>query len=162
MRSHGYCFVNGFDHVRLDHITLAEDSYRCAITVKQGPVLGQLQQFELCHSHQSVDFVFRALEVLDTECVDGHDFDTCFVADFEYLGTRFSKTGMYKTCRRKYYPGQRLEPHVVSFYGLNVLFAGEAPVTVHDECDMLWNGTLPKGANEQLSQLSNGPSHRRR
>ena len=49
-------------------------------------MLSQLSQFDFCHLHKRVDFVFGALEVFNAECVDGYYLDTSFVAYFQDLG----------------------------------------------------------------------------
>jgi hypothetical protein len=60
------------------------------------------------------------------------------------------------------YPRQRLEAHVVSLYRLNVVVACKAAVAVHDEGDMLGNGALLEGADEDLAQLADSPGDGRR
>lgn len=44
-------------------------------------MLGQLRELGLSHVHQGVDFIFRALEILDAEGVDRDRFHSRFVAD---------------------------------------------------------------------------------
>ena len=48
-------------------------------------MLGKLGEFDFGHVHESVDFIFGALEIFDTEGVDSHDFDAGLIADFKYL-----------------------------------------------------------------------------
>ena len=60
------------------------------------------------------------------------------------------------------YAGEGLEAHVMPLHRLDVVFASESSVSIHDECDMLGHRPLPKGANEQLAQLADGPGDGRR
>lgn len=58
------------------------------------------------------------------------------------------------------YPCQSLKAKVVSLHGLNVVAASVAPVAVHDKCDVLRNGALTEGSNEELAQTLNAPYYR--
>jgi hypothetical protein len=44
-------------------------------------MLSQLLKLDLCHGHEGIDLVLRALEVLDAEGVDGDGLDASLVAD---------------------------------------------------------------------------------
>jgi hypothetical protein len=59
------------------------------------------------------------------------------------------------------YPRKRLKAQIVSFDRLDVVIPRKAPIPVHDESDMLRDGALPKGANEELSELANAPGNGR-
>ena len=74
--------VDGLQDVGLDELALAQDADAGAVALQQLAVLGELCELDFEHVHQGVDFVFGALEVLDTEGVDRHDADSGFVADF--------------------------------------------------------------------------------
>lgn len=122
----------------------------------------KLAKFELRQLHESVDLMLRTLEVLDTEGVDGDDLDTGFIADLQDL-VEFSQPQQQHTRRvGMSYPSKSLESHIVSLYCLNVLFASEASVSIHHECNMLGYRALFDGADEQLAKLADGPGDRRR
>lgn len=65
-------------------------------------MLSQLRQLRLRHVHQCVDFVFRALEVLDAEGIDGNTLYANLVAHFEDLSRILANltTPMNKTTIR--------------------------------------------------------------
>lgn len=77
--------VNGFQDVWPDEFSLTEDLDARTVALQQLSVLGDLSELDLCHVHESVDFVFGALEVLNAKGVDCDNFDTRFVAHFEDL-----------------------------------------------------------------------------
>ncbi len=83
--------VNGLEHVLLHQPPLAQHTHAGAVPVEQVAMLCQLGEFDFCHVHQGIDFIFRALEILDAESVDGHHFDAGFVAHFENLEQLASK-----------------------------------------------------------------------
>lgn len=82
---HAACSVHRLEHIGLDQVALAEDSYACAVPVEQIAVLRQLGEFDLGHVHQRVDLVFRPLEVLDAEGIYGDSVHARFVAYLEDL-----------------------------------------------------------------------------
>lgn len=83
--------VDGLDYVLLDELALTQDADAGTVAVEQVAVLCELGEFDFCHVHERVNFVFGPLEVFDAEGVDGDDFDAGFVADFKDLGSsRFS------------------------------------------------------------------------
>jgi len=45
----------------------------------------------------------------------------------------------------------------MSLYCFDLVASGITSVSVHDKSYMLWNWTLPQGANEKLSNLINAP-----
>jgi hypothetical protein len=112
-------------------------------------MLGELLKLNLGHGHERIDLVLGALEVLDTECINGYHLDASLVAHLKYL--RRSSVRAEMEDEGVSYSSQRFEPQVVPFYSLNVVIAGKTPVTVHNKCNMLRDWTLFKGANEQLS-----------
>jgi hypothetical protein len=81
----GNRLVDRFDHIRLYQLAVSQDADGSSITVEQCSVLCQLPELELRQFHESVYFVLRALEVLDTKCIDGNDLDAGLVADFQDL-----------------------------------------------------------------------------
>jgi hypothetical protein len=122
-------------------------------------MLSQLLKFDLRHGHEGVDFVLRALEILNAKGIDGHHLDASLVANLQYLVHASAYTG---TIDRTYpYSSKGLKPQIMPFYSFDVVIPGKPPVAVHNECDMLWNRALLQGANEQLSQLSHSPCNRR-
>jgi hypothetical protein len=85
VRGHGHCFVDSRQNVLLHEFALAQDPDGCAVAVKESPMLSQLLKFHLRHGHEGVNFVLRALEVLDAKGIDGHHLDTGLVANLQYL-----------------------------------------------------------------------------
>lgn len=59
-------------------------------------MLYELFEFYFCKLHKPVDLVFGAVKVLDTERVDGHDFDAAFVANLKYLRNQESACAFKK------------------------------------------------------------------
>jgi hypothetical protein len=53
--------------------------------MEQLAMLGQLIKLDLGHVHESVDFIFGALEVFNAKGVDGDNLDSGLVAHLEYL-----------------------------------------------------------------------------
>ena len=72
---HGNSLVHSHQYVWADELALPQ----------QSSVLSQLLQLHLCHGHERINFMLRALEVLYAECIDGDNLDASFVADFEDL-----------------------------------------------------------------------------
>lgn len=48
-------------------------------------MLDELFQFNLGHCHQTLNLIFRPVEVLDAEGVDGNNLNAGLITDFEYL-----------------------------------------------------------------------------
>ena len=86
MARHADGTVNSFEDVGFEDVALPQELDARAVAVEDLAVLGELGELDLGHVHESVDFVFGAFEILDTEGVDGDDFAAGFVADFEDLG----------------------------------------------------------------------------
>jgi hypothetical protein len=149
VRSHGDCLVNSRQNVLLHEFALAQDPDGRAIAVKESAVLSQLLKLHFRHRHEGVDFMLRALEVLDAKGIDGHHLDASLVAHLQYLTPALANA--IPGCRACPYSGQRLETQIVPFYGFDVVVPGKAPVAVHDKCDMLWYGALLERANEEFS-----------
>jgi len=82
VRSHGDRLVDRRQNVLLHKTALSQNADRCAVAVEEGTMFRQLLQLYLGHGHERIDFMLRALEVLDAKCVDGHYLDTSLVADF--------------------------------------------------------------------------------
>lgn len=82
---HGNSLVHSHQYVWADELALPQHSDGCTIAIQQSSVLSQLLQLHLCHGHERINFMFRALEVLYAECIDGDNLDASFVADFEDL-----------------------------------------------------------------------------
>jgi hypothetical protein len=80
VRSHGDRLVDSRQNVLLHKIALTQHSNGGTIAVEECSMLRQLLELDLGHGHESIDFVFGALEVLDAEGIDGHYFDTSLVA----------------------------------------------------------------------------------
>jgi len=140
---HGDGLVDGGQHVGLHQVALSQDADGGAVAIEQGAVLGQLLQLDLGHGHEGVDLVLGALEVLDTEGVDGDDAHARPVAHLED-------------------PCQRLEAQVVALDRFDVVAARKPPVAVHDESDVLRHGALSQRPNEQLTQPPHRPRDGRR
>lgn len=81
MRSRGDRLVDRRQDILLHQVALAQDADRCAVAVEKRPMLSQLLQLDLSHGHERIDFMLRALEVLDAERIDGHHLDAGLVAD---------------------------------------------------------------------------------
>ena len=79
-------FLDSFEKIRLHEVASAEDFEAGSVSFQDFAVLVNLRDLGFEHVHQTVYFVLGALKVLDTECVDRHDFHARFVADFENLG----------------------------------------------------------------------------
>lgn len=77
--------VNGLQDVGLDELALSEHADAGAVALQEIAMLGELGELDFEHVHQGIDFVFGALEVLDTEGVNRYDTDSGFIADFEDL-----------------------------------------------------------------------------
>lgn len=82
---HFHSTIHRLEDIRLDEFSLTEDADPRAVPVEQVAVLDELFEFDLRHVHQGIDFVFRPLEVLDTEGVDRDVSDARLVAYFEDL-----------------------------------------------------------------------------
>ena len=82
---HVNCPVHDVQNIFAEQVPLTQNPDRSAVTVQYITVMCELFQFHFCQLHQAVDFVLRAVEVLDAERVDCDNFDTAFVADFEHL-----------------------------------------------------------------------------
>lgn len=123
-------------------------------------MLSELFELDLRHRHERIYFVLGAIEVLNAKRIDGNYFDTSLVADLQDLMVTLAEGG--KDVGRLPYPRQRLETQVVPFYRLNVVVARKPPVAVHDKRDMLRDRSLLKGADEELSELSDSPCDWRR
>lgn len=134
--------VHRLQYIRLDQLTLPENLYAGAVLFQQIAMLHQLRELHLGHVHQRIDLVLGPLEVLDGEGVDGDHLDAGFVADLEDLGERF-------------------EALVVALDDLDAVLASESSVPIHDKGDVLGYGTLTQGADEELTQLHDGPFYRR-
>ena len=74
--------IHGLEHVGLDQLALPQDTDAGAVPLQQVAVLRELRELDFGHVHERVDFVFRPLEVLNAEGVDGHYFHAAFVAHF--------------------------------------------------------------------------------
>lgn len=85
VRSHGNSFVNRHKNIRLYQFALPEDPHSRAVSIQKCSMLGKLLQLDFGHGHESVDFVFRPLEVFDTERVYCDDFHSRLVAYFKNL-----------------------------------------------------------------------------
>jgi hypothetical protein len=81
MRSHGNCLVDSRQNVLLHELALAQDPDGGAVAVQEGSMLSQLLKLHLRHGHEGVDFVFRALKILDAKGIDGHHLDASLVAN---------------------------------------------------------------------------------
>lgn len=44
---------------------------------------------------------------------------------------------------------------------LNSMRSGESPISIHNERDMLWDGTLPKCSDQELLEVGDGELDRR-
>lgn len=87
MTCHIDCAIDGLDYVLLDELALAQDTDAGTVAVEQVAVLRELGEFDFCHIHEGINFVFGPLEVLNTKGVDGDDIDAGFVADFQNLAS---------------------------------------------------------------------------
>jgi hypothetical protein len=74
--------IDCFQELGLHQLLLAQDPDAGTVAIQKIAMLYQLRQFDLCHVHERVDLVLGALEVLDTEGVDGDDLDAGLVAYF--------------------------------------------------------------------------------
>ena len=85
MLGHFYSSIDCFKDIGLDDFSLSEDPDTGTIAVEKRAMLGQLTQFDFCHGHEVVYFIFGALEILNAESVHRDYFDSGFVADLENL-----------------------------------------------------------------------------
>lgn len=74
---------NAVGHQKHNSARLDVSCSRCFL-----PLFAQLGKFRFGNSHQHLDLIGRALEVLDAESVHCDDFDTEFHADGQYLRER--------------------------------------------------------------------------
>lgn len=86
MLGHFHGSVDKGEDVVGNEVSLAKHTNTCAVSIKQFSMLYELLQFHFSHGHQPFDLATWSVEVLDTEGVDCHYFDTGLVADLEHLG----------------------------------------------------------------------------
>ena len=77
--------VNGLQDVGLDELALSEHADAGTVALQDLAVLGELRELDFEHVHQGIDFVFGALEVLDTEGINCHNANPSFITDFQDL-----------------------------------------------------------------------------
>ena len=107
-------------------------------------MLRKLQKLDFRHIHQCVDFVFRALEILNGERVDGNDFHAGLVADFQYLRkTSAHLSWFFSWFTSPSYPRKGLKPQIMPFYCLYAMTPCKSAVSIHHKGDMPWDRTLP-------------------
>lgn len=109
---------------------------------------GHLRKLDLCHVHESVDFEFGSLEVLDAEGVDRDNLDSRLVADFEDL-YKVSNCIWQKSVSPTY-SSQSFKTQMMPLYCLHATFSSISPVAIHDESDMLWHRSLSQSSDEQF------------
>lgn len=99
MRCHIDGAIDGLDYVLLDELALTQHTDTGTVAVEQVAVLRELGEFEFCHIHECINFVFGPLEVLNTKGIDGDDIDAGFVADFQNLVEQ--SWSIYRTLSRQ-------------------------------------------------------------
>lgn len=83
--------IDGLEYVLLHQFALTQNTDARTVAVEQVAVLRELGEFDFCHIHEGIHFVFGPLEVFNAKGVDGDDFDAGLVADLKDLASsRFS------------------------------------------------------------------------
>lgn len=131
---HAHGFVDLLQHILTDQRAVAQHPHGRPISIKQSTMLAHLRQFRFGQVHQTIDFVFASLEILDAECVNGDHAHTALVAYFEDAR-------------------QSLKSQMMALDRLEFVCACIAAVAVHDKGDVLGDRTAFEGPDQAVSKL---------
>ena len=125
-------------------------------------MLRKLEQLDLGHVHKRINFVFRPLEILNTEGIYGDDLDASLVAHVQYLQKSTVSRLVHGFFELSTHPRYSLKAQVVPFNRLDLVFSCKSSVSVHDKGDVSRYWALSESSDEEFSDLRDCPFCRRR